>query len=272
MTAPLPGGSRRAIIALRTAIDRGLVPAPQPVAVPVVAVTGVEATERTEPKVYQRKTLSLGDKSYRLAKPWPHAVIDEFLPEDIAEAAAGAFPNADDPIWRSHGREFTGGDRANKLEMAKRDAMPEALQRVVDMLNGPALEKVRKLTGFDDLASDPSLYGGGLNLVPPGGFLKAHADFNTHEGRYRTVNVIVYLNRDWQSGDGGELELWADGKVAKKIEPIFNRAVVFTTNQAAVHGYSPVKKERRSIGVYYYRDQPAKGIAAEPHKTLWVDP
>lgn len=292
MTAPLPGGSRRAIVALRAAIEKGLAEAPKPVAYATPAPTMARSAPAPIPAPVAeppREAVALppvaekrrggrpklpGDPDYRRAKPWPHMVIDDFLPEDIAQEAFMAFPAADDPVWRRHGREFTGGDKARKLEMAKREAMPEALQRIVDLIHGDtALAKFRAMTGFDDLEADPSLYGGGLNLVEPGGFLKPHADFNwaEHLKAYRTVNVLLYLNFGWKPGDGGELELWADGKVARRIEPIGNRCVIFTTTDDAVHGYGPVSATRRSLNFYLYRKTAAPGIASEPHKTRWAD-
>lgn len=273
MTAPLPGGRRRGIIALQTAIDRGLAPMPQPViaAPPPAPVAVLERPVLAKAKGGRPKLA--GDPDYRRAKPWPHIVIDDFLPVELAEEAFLSFPEASDPVWRTHGREFTGADKARKLEMAKREHMPEPLQRVIDMLNGPALEKVKALTGFDDLVADPSLYGGGLNLVEPAGFLNIHSDYNfaRHLGLYRVVNLILWLNENWKPEDKGELELWAGDSCACKVEPAFNRACIFTCSKNAAHGYGPVVATRRSVGVYFYRKEAPPGFDAEPHKTLWAD-
>ena len=316
MTAPLPGGGRRAIVALRAAIEKGLVEAPKPVeyapppvtqAVPFNPSTKhntayfkdpsrkaadehphiqivpqplaetpaavVEPEAEPEKRKGGRPKLA-GDPAYRRAKPFPHAVIDDFLPDDMAEEAFLAFPNADDPIWREHGKDFSGDGHARKMHMGKRDAMPEALQRVVDLVNSPAaIDKLKALTGFDDLMPDPDLYGGGITLMPAGGYLDRHLDFNfaQHLGAYRTLNLIVYLNPGWQEGDGGELELWADGKCAKRIEPLQNRAVIFTTTDQALHGVAPCVKDRRALNFYFYRKEAAPGISPEPHKTKWAD-
>lgn len=296
MTAPLPGGGRRAIVALRAAIEKGLVEAPKPVeykAPPVtmaysgpvapkpvalvapvaVAEPSVEPQAEPEKRKGGRPKLA-GDPAYRRAKPFPHAVIDDFLPDDMAEEAFLAFPNANDPIWREHGKDFSGDGHARKMHMGKRDAMPEALQRVVDLVNSPAaIEKLKALTGFDELMPDPDLYGGGITLMPAGGYLDKHLDFNfaQHLGAYRTLNLIVYLNPGWTEGDGGELELWADGKCAKRIAPLQNRAVIFTTTDQALHGVAPCAKERRAVNFYFYRAEAAPGISPEPHKTKWAD-
>ena len=207
--------------------------------------------------------------SYSEAKPFPHVVIDGFLPPSLARDALAAFPETSSPLWKT----FTGNGRSLKREMADYSKFPAKLRTVIDHVHNERLKEIGTLTGFDDLKADPSLYGGGLNLVEPDGYLAPHADFNWNNDlqAYRTVNLLIYLNADWQPGDGGELELWQDGRAAKRIAPTFNRAVIFTTTRDAIHGYGPVKRIRRSMNFYAYRTEAAPGISREPHKTLWAD-
>ena len=54
--------------------------------------------------------------------------------------------------------------------------------------------------------------GGGLHRSLPGGFLNVHTDFSAHHskpGWRRRVNLLLYLNPEWQPDWGGELELWS---------------------------------------------------------------
>jgi hypothetical protein len=37
-------------------------------------------------------------RAYRNAAPFPHAVLDDFLPAEVAEAALAAFPDLADPV------------------------------------------------------------------------------------------------------------------------------------------------------------------------------
>ena len=217
---------------------------------------------------------------YAAAAPFPHLVIDGFLPRETAEAAFAAFPSSASAYWREHGRFFSHGDVAAKYEARDRDTMPGPLQTVVDLINSDAVVTfLRALTGFDDLAPDASLMGGGLNLVTVGGRLKAHADFNFSNDlqAYRTVNLIYYLNTAWAEADGGCLDLWdaASGTKAASITPLFNRAAIFNTNSRSLHGYDAVtpaaREERKSVNFYFYSRVPRAGVRAEPHKTLWLD-
>ena len=72
----------------------------------------------------------------------------------------------------------------------------------------------------------------------------------------RALNLLLYLNAHWKPGDGGELELWAPdmSRCVRKVEPVFNRAVVFKTSLTSFHGHpEPLQaEERRSLAVYYY--------------------
>jgi Rps23 Pro-64 3,4-dihydroxylase Tpa1-like proline 4-hydroxylase len=213
-----------------------------------------------------------GTRTYAEASPWPHMVMDGFLPAAMADAAAEEFPGASDSVWLDHGREFRN-QHARKLELSNVSAMPPALRKVVAHVHSPVMvERIRELTGIDDIEPDPNLYGGGLNLVEPGGFLDRHVDYNWSSERqqYRICNLILYMNRGWKPGHGGELELWADGELARKVEPRFNRAVLFTCTRDAMHGYGPVKAPRRSMSFWFFRNDPLPGISAAPHRTLWA--
>jgi SM-20-related protein len=50
-------------------------------------------------------------------------------------------------------------------------------------------------------------FEGHFAVYPKGGFYKPHLDRH-RESRDRLVTVILYLNPNWQLGDGGELKIW----------------------------------------------------------------
>ena len=59
----------------------------------------------------------------------------------------------------------------------------------------------------------------------------------------RRINLIIFLNPDWDISWGGELgfgqmmsKIKKPNKLIKKIAPIFNRAVFFDTSQNSWHG------------------------------------
>ena len=75
----------------------------------------------------------------------------------------------------------------------------------------------------------------------------------------RRLNILIYLNHNWTDNNGGHLELWDKdmARCEKKILPIFNRMVIFSTTDYSYHG-NPNKVNveqnysRKSIALYYY--------------------
>lgn len=75
-------------------------------------------------------------------------------------------------------------------------------------------------------------------------------------GLRRRLNLITYIGRDWETGDGGVFEMWVrDGSEAvRRVEPIFNRSVIFLVSSGEYHGHPvPLRHHRRpSLAVLYY--------------------
>ena len=100
------------------------------------------------------------------------------------------------------------------------------MSRVVQLNSARTLAALEKLTGEGPLISDPFFRGGGLHQIERGGFLGVHADFSRppHLQMYRRLNLLVYLNEDWQPEYGGNLELWSKDAKEKVVEisPVAN--------------------------------------------------
>jgi SM-20-related protein len=92
-------------------------------------------------------------------------------------------------------------------------------------------------------------FEGHFAIYPAGAFYKAHLD--RHAGTSdRIVTAILYLNQDWQPGDGGELKLWTtpegrDGAFVL-IEPRMGTLVCFLAGDFW-HEVLPATKTRMSI-------------------------
>ena len=54
----------------------------------------------------------------------------------------------------------------------------------------------------------------------------------------RRLNILIYLNHNWKENNGGHLELWDKEmkNCEKKVLPIFNRMVIFSTTDFSYHG------------------------------------
>jgi hypothetical protein len=160
------------------------------------------------------------------------------------------------------------------------EAFGPATRRLVAELNsGPFLASLTALTGIEGLIADGTLTGGGQHQIARGGRLGVHADFPEHpeNGLARRLNVIVYLNEDWQPEWGGALELWdADmARCVRRVQPELGRLVVFSTTRTAFHGHPdplqcPEGVTRKSLALFYFtKDQPDGECLGDAHGTAF---
>jgi hypothetical protein len=175
---------------------------------------------------------------YASASPFPHIVIDDFLPDALASRILTEFPSPDAADWA----RLDKSAYSKKLAANREEQVGSFIYSVLTELNGADfLVFLERLTGIQGLAPDPYFEGGGLHQILPGGFLKVHADFNLHSGLRldRRLNLLLYLNRAWCEEYGGHLELW-DRKMTRcevRVLPVFNRAVIFSTLDWSFHGH-----------------------------------
>lgn len=193
--------------------------------------------------------------------PFPHVVIDNFFEPSFARELAAEFPAFDAPCWHEY---------SNPLEQKRTlnawNAFGPATYRAFSWLNSPTFVELLRLSIHHEgpLYSDPGLHGGGLHAHAAGGKLATHLDYSRHPktGLQRKVNLLVYLNEDWQDDWGGHLGLWEQnpvqpgpGSLVKSVAPIFNRAIIFQTTNAW-HGLPepiacPPGQIRKSLAAYF---------------------
>jgi SM-20-related protein len=102
-------------------------------------------------------------------------------------------------------------------------------------------------------------YEGHFAVYSEGGFYKPHLDRH-RETSDRIVTVILYLNPNWQPGDGGELRIWTtpgekDGE-SVTVEPRMGTLVCFLAGDFW-HEVLPARKTRASITGWF---RAARGI------------
>ncbi len=197
-------------------------------------------------------------ESYCFADPFPHVVIDDFLPAAFIEEILNNFPveKMEKDVVFELG--FAG--------MHKRQVAPANCNGFSKEMFGffnslPIIHFLESLTTIPALISDPHFLGGGFHETTTGGKLGIHADFRINDQLHlnRRLNMIIYLNKDWDDAYGGHLELW-DKQMQNKVHsiaPVFNRCVIFNTDADSYHGHpdpltTPEHVKRRSIALYYY--------------------
>jgi hypothetical protein len=193
--------------------------------------------------------------------PFPHVVEDGYWPVHLLDLVVSEFPAPTDNRWKRYGNQNEG-----KLE-GPPAMWGHATKELFDQFDAltPLLSGAFEIP---DLSMET--IGGGYHLIPPGGHLQVHTDFNrSPETRlYRRLNLLVFLNRDWQD-PGGLLELHGDDRVVE-IAPEFNRTVVFETSDRSWHGHPyPPRRWRFSCAAYFFSPEPPPGFDGE-HSTRWL--
>jgi Rps23 Pro-64 3,4-dihydroxylase Tpa1-like proline 4-hydroxylase len=213
-------------------------------------------------------------EAYRTAPPFPHIAFDDFMDSRVTAAVADAYPMPEDINWVVR-------DTKDNLKRYQHDEtmLPRLVREMLREFNSRQFVLfLETLTGIDNLIPDPYFIGGGAHLCSRGDFLNIHADFNYHHKlqAYRRVNVLFYLNPDWREEWGGALEFW-DREMTGPVRayfPMFNRLVVFNTNEHSNHGHPhrlecPPDRHRRALNLYYYTTRSEGADVGDPHWTIY---
>jgi hypothetical protein len=204
----------------------------------------------------QRERDALRD-AYQAAKPYPHVVMDGFFDEEFLERTITDFPRREDRDWITWETKHESKQTSRGIS----NLPPFTQLFFMQLCSDAFLEHIQYITGFNDLVMDPLFHGGGLHESVRGGWLNIHADWTKHPSLplTRRLNLIIYLNRDWDPNWGGELELWdpATKTCGARVAPVFNRAVLFPTTSETLHGFPtpltcPANRTRKSISVFYW--------------------
>lgn len=182
----------------------------------------------------------------------PYFALDDLLPEELSEAIYHAFPRQDEMTLKASIRE-------KKYVTSQMNQCNPLLEEIVFAFqDSRVVELVSAITGIRQLEPDAQLYAGGVSLMSQSHFLNPHID-NSHDRkreRYRVLNLLYYVSPAWQTGFGGNLELWPEGPTGKPmvVESKFNRLVVMGTTTRSWHSVNEVRvdKPRCCVSNYYF--------------------
>ncbi len=217
---------------------------------------------------------------FQRREPFRHVVIDDFFDATTCARLLAEFP----PFERGNARN-EAGELGNKSTVEKIRGLGPTYTALDDLVQTRGfLDLVGKVTGIPGLLYDPWYFGGGTHENRHGQDLDAHVDFNRHpvERWHRRLNLIVYLNHEWNDAWGGALDLHSDPRAQDdaitSISPSYNRAVIFETTETSWHGFRridlPGEKRalsRKSIALYFYTTQRPADELADTHSTIYVD-
>lgn len=210
--------------------------------------------------------------------PFDHWVLDNFFNEKTALELSNSFLDYDDISWWNYNNPIE-----NKKTIQDWGKFPPKIYETFCHLCSPDfIGFLKEITGIENLYPDYGLHGGGLHIHSSGGNLNIHKDYSIHPKLklQRKLNLIIYMTPNWNMSWGGELEFWSHDciknkpdKLVKKIDCLFNRAVLFDTTQNSWHGLPnklkcPNGAYRKSLAVYYVTDP--DNNAEERSRALFV--
>ena len=217
-------------------------------------------------------------QEFLTSQPFRHVVIEPFLDPALCAQLIAEFPPFDQQhAINEHGEH---GRHAVHSDLARLGTAYAQFDRL--MSDRDFLKLVGRITDIPDVLYDAEYVGGGTHENLDGEELDTHVDFNYHPRTHthRRLNLILFLNPEWERSWGGCLELLRDpfescADSQKDFLPLANRAVIFETTETSWHGFQRIRipegkaASRRSIAVYFYsKDRPAANTAAS-HATFY---
>ncbi|MEY2963310.1 MAG: hypothetical protein RL754_571 [Bacteroidota bacterium] len=170
-------------------------------------------------------------------------VMDGFLPQHILDLIETEFNNT---VEQGELRPAKIGDsfEAKRISEIRSDKI-YWLDRNRDAHLTPFFDLIGQVNSAVAQGLFLSLEGYEFHLAqyPPGAFYKAHLDqFESRSNRM--LSLVIYLNKSWEKGDGGELVIHQPSELT--VEPIYNRAILFRSD-TVLHEVLPAVKPRRSL-------------------------
>ena len=220
---------------------------------------------------------------YRQAQPFPHIVVDNFLPPSLLNGVIDDFRNYNN--WGWDNSNYSKDHQVKKFFSPWNNdgdtTVPINTKLILNYFNSPdVINMLEELTGIKGLIADPTLLNGGMHKIDSGGKLSIHTDSRKHTitGNYRRINLLIYLNKDWNKEWGGSLQLWDKDMttMVQDIQPLFNRVVIFNTGADTYHGHphplnTPNSMSRISLALYYYTKENPDTEENSVTSAVWKD-
>jgi len=224
--------------------------------------------------------------NYALANPFPHIVIDDFIPEDLALQCYNQMSQhqqwmfdtmegyPEDERDSQVNKWWTPFDTESKNRLES--DMPAVWKCLQYFNSRPFLLFLENLTGIKDLIADVDFEGGGIHKIKNGGRLELHSDYNKHPNKdiWRRINLLLYLTPNWNYN--GHLDLYEKDPLVKvkSILPTFNRAVIFNTTDDSIHGHPtplvcPEEVSRYSFALYYFTKDRPEHEKSDSKAAIW---
>lgn len=218
--------------------------------------------------------------AYRQAKPFPHIVIDNFLPEKVLEQVLDEF-SALDCGQRQRLSEIAvskitqPGVRQAQNNLTFPQKTVSTTDWLLDQFNSALfINFLEQLTRVEGLLPKSHAESIGLPALEQSNPFKIQVNCDRYvKSLDRKLTFLIYLNKDWKEEYGGHLELWNAEMThcEKKILPIFNRCVIFSTTNFSYYGHPeplncPDHETRKLLALYYYSQEQWAKVTGNPRR------
>ena len=189
-------------------------------------------------------------------EPFPHAIINNFLPQETFERISQINPSQLENLKRSNktslelNKQEFGLHNNNStfripIEIMGLGEGKKLFKKIIDP------SKIITLASFDDFAGYYPYHSSTRN-----GLLGAHVDHSSLDKLMHFANSIFYVHNHWDNEWGGETILFNEFGLIPEvfIEPKPNRLVLFVHSNRSFHGVNRIlcpKEVRRNT---YYMD------------------
>ena len=211
-------------------------------------------------------------QAHAATSPVPYTIIDNFFPEELFKTLSFEVDFLQESDWT-----VFSNDASYRKECRNFASTPRIQSMAYSFQGSAFLKWIEQVTGLDKLVADPHYRGGGITRVSRGDSLGLHNDFNWNEQirLTRRANLILYMNAEWQTEWGGELELWDFDRTEclVKIEPRPNRLAIWNYDERLIHGAPhplncPEHIARQNFIQFYYGSNATH--ETPPHRSQFV--
>ncbi len=176
------------------------------------------------------------DKAEVNTDPYPYLIADNVLPIPAQEKLREDFPDFDKPGFFP-------------LSMAKQKGAFAEL--IADLQKKEYSAMIGDKLGLE-LRDKPQMI-----TIRKWSELKAGRIHNDSESKICTS--LIYLNDNWDKGDGGRLRVLRNEKsfdsTAAEIPPVYGTLFAFKRTNNSWHGHKPFEGERRVVQITWLRSQ-----------------
>ena len=195
---------------------------------------------------------------YNKQIPFPHCIQDNILDINFAKELQKEIINISESSWDRYDNPFE-----QKYTLRDKNKFPKYCSQLFTYLeSNEFIEYLSNNIGVKIYKDKHKLYWG-IHKFHNGDYLDIHVDAGIHpiENKKKLITLGIYLSKNWKKENGGNIELWTGDnasnnnakiyKCVKKIEPKFNRLILFTCDDYSWHGASiPVICDKSSERIF----------------------